>query len=334
MGMRGNRHILRWLAPSLAACAVLMLGVFLVAAGILPGNRATAMHNTASASACTSKFSVSPTSGTVGTRFTAQGSAWPAGKSVGVYLVDPSHRLRPITLQLLTVPQSGVWNAHLTVPGAITFRAVGDETTAGGGAPQTINQTVSPGSYLVYAAAGDAHSFDTASVCPVKFAVLSSSGSAMTSPSDTTTSALHTATPTQSHASLWNAWAAWLGGGAFATLLLLMCAALALFRARILAFARRHRRALAGKGRRISLAVAALSLALFMILATLPPEAHAGGLQATSAMTTSTLYSDDFEGDAIGAFPVGWSIEAGANWSVQQNGSHALAQTSANASAL
>ena len=54
----------------------------------------------------------------------------------------------------------------------------------------------------------------------------------------------------------------------------------------------------------------------------------------TATPSSNTLYSDDFEADAIGAVPAGWSIEAGSSWSVQQNGSHALEQTSASTSTL
>src|SRR5579859_6544995 len=160
-----------WLAALLAAVTSLVFGVFLIAGGISSGSHAASPQKVSALPACSNKFSVSPASGVAGGRVTIQGSAWPAGKSLGVYLVDPAHHLRPAILQQLKIPVNGAWHTSVTVPGKISFHAVGDETT-GSGAPQTISQSVPPGAYLIYATAGDAPSFTATSVCPVRFTIV------------------------------------------------------------------------------------------------------------------------------------------------------------------
>ena len=306
MRMRDGHHILRWLAPALAAAAVLILAIILFATGILSGPHGAAPTRSTQANqsgaACAAKFSVAPTSGAAGSPFTVRGSAWPAGSSVGVYLVDPSHRLRPVTLQVLKVASDGAWTAKVSVPGVVAFHAVGDETT-GSGAPQTINQTVAPGSYLIYAAAGDSPTFSTTAVCPIKFAVLAASGSSAAAlpPVDTSLAQASSAATSVSRAADWSAWAPWMGGALFVLLFLTLCGGLVLLRMR--------REVIFRNTPRIALAVVALAVATCMMLVTIPPQARASNQALLAgALTTSTLYSDDFESDAIGSFPAGWNV--------------------------
>ena len=236
MRLRG-RHAPMWLAALLAAATSLVFGVFLIAGGISSGTHSALPQKASDSPTCSSKFSVSPASGVVGGRVTIQGSAWPAGKSLGVYLVDPTHHLRPAILQQLKIPLTGVWHTNVTIPGMIAFHAVGDETT-GSGAPQTFSQAVPPGSYLIYVTAGDAPSFTTTSVCPVTFTIVSSSagassqasipsaGGASSSASRINTLAIPNTTTSEPSLGLGIVWASWLGGGIFVTLLLVFIALL------------------------------------------------------------------------------------------------------------
>jgi hypothetical protein len=87
-------------------------------------------------------------------------------------------------------------------------------------------------------------------------------------------------------------------------------------------FYRLHQRRVAGTAqlRRHSLSVALVSAALLLIsvLALTP---------ALRAQASSGLFSDDFEADAIGAVPSGWTPLSGSNWFVEQDGTHVLQQT-------
>jgi hypothetical protein len=56
------------------------------------------------------------------------------------------------------------------------------------------------------------------------------------------------------------------------------------------------------------------------------------GFPMHHAAAASLLFSDDFESDALGAFPANWSQVSG-SWSVQQDGTHVLEQTNPDTSA-
>jgi hypothetical protein len=69
--------------------------------------------------------------------------------------------------------------------------------------------------------------------------------------------------------------------------------------------------------RKAALSVVAAVLLLFSLyaLTTVPRASAASG-----------LFSDDFETDAIGSVPTGWTVVSGSAWSVQQDGTHVLKQ--------
>ena len=51
------------------------------------------------------------------------------------------------------------------------------------------------------------------------------------------------------------------------------------------------------------------------------------GVMSVPRVNAATgLFSDDFESDAIGSVPAGWTVVSGTAWSVQQDGTHVLKQ--------
>ncbi|HEX8966816.1 MAG TPA: carboxypeptidase-like regulatory domain-containing protein, partial [Chloroflexota bacterium] len=328
-----GRRISGKLMAALAALALLVFASIVALSGSLTGIHGLGAHQAAAAPACASKFSVSPAAASAGSQITIQGSAWPAGKSLGVYLVDPTHKLRPTTLQLLTIPQSGAWKTTVTAPGSVTFHAVGDETT-GNGAPQTFNQVFAPGRYLIYASAGDAASFNAKTVCPVQFTLIAASSAANSNASlpssggfaasaaslDASRSA---AAPSSSDSTM-----PVLGGGLFLALLI------ALFYTLTRGRGRATRMSLGGRRKPFAVISGALGL-LLIATSFVPLTGLVTGLgTAHAAAAGTTLYSDDFEADTLGALPAGWTVEVGSNWSVQLNGTQALEQTNSSATPL
>lgn len=252
---------------------------------------------------CTSKFSVSPGIGPVGTKITISGAHWPANQQVGIYFVDAARQLHPFNLGAPGVLSDGSWRLTIAIPATVTYTPEGDEGT---GAPVT--QNIKTGSYLIYAATGDPSGFSISQVCPDKLTVTAgpvSSGDSSTT-SNTTSSYL------------------WVTIG-LGTLVLILLAIVA-----VIALRRWNRR----KASTIIIAIALVVGIGGVLAAASTFSAHPVVASSSVSSAGTVLFSDDFESDTVGTLPTGWTVEAGSNWSVQLDNTNDLAQTSSSNSTL
>ncbi|MGH2486634.1 MAG: hypothetical protein ACRDHE_11535, partial [Ktedonobacterales bacterium] len=289
-----------WLAVFGGLLAAITLTTALVIGSSSGGYKATTTQS--SKANCGTQFSVTPSSAAIGSNITISGANWPKSQSVGIFFVDAARTLRPFTLATSTVQDNGTWTVTTAIPRTITFNLVGDEGT--GSAPQsTAQETVSTGHYVIYAASGDTKAYNIAGVCPVNFTVTKTAQKAASSSSS---SFGDIAAPL-----------------AIVLSLLMLALLIALRRKWFANFAGWK---LAGS----AVTVALVAIVLIPLLSNSATPAHAGF--ATGPGTT--LYSDDFESDQLGAVPVGWTIEVGTSWPVTLDGTQVLKQAQTSLSPL
>ena len=291
-------------ALGLRVCLAVIVAIFTLVMMVegAAANTATSQQSSQpdGSKGCTSKFSVSPSAGPIGTRLTISGNRWPAEQQVGIYFVDAARHLHPFNLGAPGVLNNGAWNLSIAVPSTVTYTPVGDEST---GAP--ITQNVTPGNYLIYATTGDPNGFSIDQVCPAKFSV--TNGPVSTGAADNTS------------------------GGSFLWVDIGLGVLVFVLLAIVVAFAMRRR----NQRRAATILAVALVLLVGGILLTIS-AINVNQARATAArpFVGSTLLSDDFESDTIGSVPAGWTQEAGTTWSTQLDTTNVLQQTSSSTSTL
>ncbi|HZU14560.1 MAG TPA: carboxypeptidase regulatory-like domain-containing protein [Chloroflexota bacterium] len=244
-------------------------------------------------------MAVSLASGPIGSSITISSSGqWPANRTVVVALMGAPGHGYPAILGRTVVDSAGQWQLMAQIPSHFTVALGGDS----GGPPQE-TFAVTPGVHEIRATVlGLGGTFDIDHTSAARF---------MVTGGPVTPALSHTSGPPQSFQSL-------------------------------------------GTLRRAGLPVALVLLTLFLLLAVTrfipsPPSLRlAGGVVSavvvmtllSSSLPTSaatvTLFSDNFEADAVGSAPAGWTVVAG-TWTVQQdstsqNGTQVVGQTDTNTS--